>query len=128
MRVAVIGSRNVGEGYYALVCKHMPGNASEIVSGGAVGVDSLAKRYAAANGLPIRIIRPDYRGKRETYERKLAPLERNREIVDCADVVLAFWDGRSSGTAYTIEYARKCGKPVRVIIVTREKISEYDFE
>ncbi len=120
MRVAVIGSRNVDESCYSLVCKHIPRNASEIVSGGAVGVDSMAKRYAHAQNLPLRIIRPNYTGT-DLYEKRRAPLARNREIVDYADVVIAFWDGSSSGTAYTIEYARKCGKPVQVIMLKKEQ-------
>jgi hypothetical protein len=58
-----------------------------IVSGGADGVDRDAERYAVAVGLPMRRITPDY----DRYG-DAAPHVRNRQIVDCADVVIAVWD------------------------------------
>jgi len=42
-------------------------------------------------------------------------LERNRSMVDSCSRVLAFWDGFSYGTAYTIAYAAMKGKQVRVV-------------
>ena len=41
--------------------------------------------------------------------------KRNRYMVDQADVILAVWDGKSSDTGKTIQYARGQGKLVRVI-------------
>ena len=38
-------------------------------------------------------------------------------MVHIADAVLAIWDGVSSGTKYTIEYARAQNKPVKVVRV-----------
>jgi len=35
---------------------------------------------------------------------------RNRAMVDMADMCLFFWDGESSGTGKTIEYAKASGK------------------
>ena len=35
-------------------------------------------------------------------------------IVRLADIVVAIWDGTSTGTAFSIKYARELGKPVRV--------------
>jgi len=40
---------------------------------------------------------------------------RNYQIVDAAEQVVAFWDGKSRGTAHSLEYARKKGKPVRIV-------------
>ena len=110
--VAVIGSRGIKR---ADLSRYLPAETTMIVSGGAVGVDTLAEEYAKQRGLPIRIIRPDY----ERYGRK-APLIRNREIVDCADLVVAFWDGSSHGTAYTVNYAKARGVPVR--LYTRKQV------
>ena len=39
---------------------------------------------------------------------------RNRAIVEAANVVVAFWDGRSRGTAHTIGLAREAGRQVVV--------------
>ena len=107
MKIAVIGSRNIvvtDLGAYLSDC-------SEIVSGGAKGVDTCAAEYARRWGLKLTEFLPQY----ERYGR-IAPIMRNREIVDYADKVLAFWDGRSKGTRSVIQYAEKKGKPCEVIL------------
>ena len=45
---------------------------------------------------------------------RAAPLRRNVQIVAYADLVLAFWDGKSRGTRFVIDQCRKQGVPVRV--------------
>ncbi len=121
MRVAIVGSRSIEydalqKKAYALLCRHIPQNATEIVSGGAVGIDSLAELYARENGLPTTIFKPDYAkyGKR-------APILRNDEIVRYAQYVLAFWDGDSHGTAYTVATCIKEGVPVKVITLDADE-------
>jgi len=107
MKIAIVGSRKVkigNIGDYITVC-------DEIVSGGARGIDSCAAAYAREKGITLVEIFPDY----ARYGRA-APIIRNKEIVDRADVVLAFWDGRSKGTAWVIRYAKKTGKPCEVIL------------
>lgn len=127
MRVAIVGSRNieydtVKERAYALLCRHIPANATEIVSGGAVGIDTLAEIYAKQNGLPMKIFKPDYAryGKR-------APLMRNDEIVDYAQYVLAIWDGSSHGTAYTVATCIQKGVPVKVVSIDEDTTESEDF-
>ena len=107
MIVAVIGSRSITE---VDMEKMIPEGATELISGGANGVDSLAASYAAQHHIPIRVIRPDY--KRYFYRR--APLERNQLIVDTADFVVAVWDGSSTGTKDALTRAQIAGKPARV--------------
>lgn len=107
MRVAVVGSRslsvkNLGE--------FLPEGVSEILSGGARGVDASAKEYAEAQGIPLREFLPEY----ERYGRG-APLRRNLALLAEADLVLAFWDGSSRGTAFVIRECRRRGVPLRVI-------------
>ena len=76
----------------------VPAGTTEIVSGGAVGVDRCARKYANQHGLKLTEFLPDY----ETYG-KYAPLKRNLQIIEYADVVYAFWDGKSTGTSFVIE-------------------------
>ena len=107
MRVAVVGSRsmsvkNLGE--------FLPEGVSEILSGGARGVDASAKEYAEAQGIPLREFLPAY----ERYGRG-APLRRNLSLLAEADLVLAVWDGSSRGTAFVIRECRRRGVPLRVI-------------
>ncbi len=107
-RVAIIGSRSIRS---VDLSAYIPAEATQLISGGATGVDTLVEAYAHAHGIPIQVIRPDY----ALYGRK-APLVRNRQIVECADLVVAIWDGRSTGTTYTVDYANARGVPVRLFI------------
>lgn len=110
MKVAVIGSRSITS--YPLE-KVIPSDVTEIISGGARGVDALAREYALAHGIPLTEIRPDY-----ARYGKSAPLRRNEEIVARADLVIALWDGQSSGTAHVINQCKKIGKPFSLITGT----------
>lgn len=107
MKVAIIGSRSITDFPIGDI---LPAETTEIISGGAKGVDLLARRYAEAHGIPCTELLPDY----EHYGRA-APLRRNDEIIARADLVLAVWDGKSRGTAYTISQCRKLGRPVRIL-------------
>lgn len=115
MRVAVIGSRTATQKDYGALLRHIPANTSEIVSGGAQGIDSLARQYAREHGLLLTEFLPDYEADIENP--RAAPLLRNQKIVDYADYILAFWDGRSKGTRYTIQYAHKTNKPVKLVLL-----------
>lgn len=106
MKVAVVGSRNLR---VADLGKYLPEGTTEILSGGAAGVDSSAKKYALSHGIPLTEFLPDYR----RYGRA-APLKRNISIIESADLVLAFWDGASHGTRFVIENCKRLGVPVQV--------------
>lgn len=109
MKLAIIGSRGL---YVRNIGDHLPPGVTELVSGGARGVDSCVRDFAQERGIPLREFLPDY----PRYGRG-APLRRNREIVCYADEVLAFWDGQSRGTAYVLKLCERLGKPVRVILL-----------
>lgn len=104
MKVAIVGSRNINN---LDIKKYMPQNIRIIISGGANGIDVLAENYAKNYNIPNLIIKPDYK----KYG-KMAPLIRNREIVDHADVIIAFWNMKSKGTEYVINYAKSQNKKV----------------
>ena len=115
MRVAIIGSRSIEydklqKRAYELLCENIPANCTEIVSGGAMGVDRLAEIYARHNNLPTKIFLPGY----DKYGKR-APIVRNDKIVEYSQYVLAFWDGSSHGTAYTVATCLKEGVPVKII-------------
>lgn len=75
-----------------------------------LGADTYAREFARKKGLKLIEFFPDY----EKYG-KAAPLERNKLIVDECDCVLAFWDGKSRGAKFTLDYAREKGKPIKII-------------
>ena len=106
MKVAVIGSRSLS---VADLGKYLPEGTTEIVSGGARGVDTSARNYAKENDIKLTEFLPEY----DKYGRS-APLKRNIKIIEYADIVLAFWDGRSHGTKFVIENCKKLKVPVTV--------------
>lgn len=106
MKIAVVGSRG---STVSDLEKYLPPETTEIVSGGAQGVDSSAKIYAEAHGIKLTEFLPEY----DKYGRS-APLKRNILIIEYADLVLAFWDGKSRGTKYVIDTCKKMRIPVRV--------------
>lgn len=113
MKVAVVGSRGAAEDCYPLICENLPDGCSEIISGGAQGVDAMAQRLARERGIRFVAFLPDY----DSFGRS-APLRRNLEMLAYADYVLIFWDGSSKGTAYVIDECVKSGKPFRIVLLT----------
>lgn len=80
-----------------------------IISGGTRGADALGERYAKENGLKIERYPADW----GTYGKSAGP-KRNKQMAEVCDCVICFWDGQSSGTKSMLEYAKGCGKPVRI--------------
>lgn len=82
----------------------------EIVSGGASGADTLGERYAGEHGYPVKKFPADW----NTHGKAAGPI-RNREMAAYADILIAFWDGKSRGTANMISEAEKKNLVVKVI-------------
>lgn len=110
MKVAVIGSRNI---MIDNIGDFLPDGTTELVSGGAAGVDTCAKKYAVEHGIRLTEFLPDYK----RYKRG-APLKRNMQIIEYADTVIAFWDGRSRGTEHVINECKRSGKGISVYIIS----------
>lgn len=134
MRVAIVGSRNYPElgevdRFVASLAKKYPD--AVIVSGGAAGVDGRAEAAGRQYGLSVESYRP-YKSRvkeghyctilvklgesqefvdEDTYYASFgrAAFARNRNIVEAADVVVAFTTG-SKGTANSLGIAKELGK------------------
>ncbi len=115
MKLAIIGSRGIDDAGF--IEQKLDEYAAQlrinsIVSGGAKGVDSIAEAWAKRNGIQTIILKPDY----ENYEPQIAPLLRNEDIVKACDLLVAFWDGKSRGTDYTVRAARKANKLFKIFV------------
>lgn len=110
MRLAIVGSRVCTPIDIAL---HLSVKPDMIISGGATGVDTYAREYARQNEIPIVEYLPDYK----RYGRR-APILRNIQIVENCDFLIAFWNGTSPGTKFTVDYAVKRGVPYKVVRIT----------
>lgn len=135
MILAIIGSRNFTDEklldktllrYFhtyednSEVCGYIP-DFDEVVSGGAVGSDSLAANWVKDHnegfdelspGTPIKLTEflPDW----STYGKAAGPI-RNRLIIERADVVLAFWCGQSPGTRSSLSIAKELKKTTMIV-------------
>ena len=106
MKVAVVGSRNFQLNNLE---DYLPEGVTEIISGGAKGVDMSAREFALAHGIRLTEYLPEY----DRFGRG-APLRRNITIIEQADLVLAFWDGRSHGTKFVIDQCKSRKIPLKV--------------
>lgn len=126
IKLAIVGSRGFSD--YPLLCQTMfdhfydhdhseegsEWRIDEVISGGAVGADSLGARWADEYGIPKHIIRPDY----VNHDRYEAPLIRNGLIAERCTMMLAFWTGEmKSGTRNAIGHATRLRKPTLIIYV-----------
>lgn len=82
---------------------------TEIVEGGARGVDTLAFDFAWEQGIPVKVFPADWK-----QHGRAAGVLRNREMAKYAEALIAIWDGKSRGTKNMIEEAEKCGLKVYV--------------
>lgn len=106
MKIAILGSRTVKE---IKINNVLPADTTEIVSGGARGVDSCAAALAREMDIKLTVFLPEY----ERYGRA-APIVRNKQIVDYADRVIVIWDGESHGSKFVIDYCKKVGKECQI--------------
>src|SRR5262245_12175675 len=114
MKVLVCGSRSWRDydTIYYRISRFAPGTL--FIHGGASGADSLGARACREQGFEETAFPARWRRANGSLDRS-AGLRRNIEMLnEGPDVVVAFWDGSSRGTAHTIEQARRRGIPVEV--------------
>lgn len=81
-----------------------------LVSGMARGADALGYEFAQQHNVVCNTFPADW----ATYGKRAGFL-RNEAMGKFADGLLAFWDGKSSGTRHMIEFMQSLGKFVKVI-------------
>jgi hypothetical protein len=116
MKVIIAGSRDI-DNYDAVksAIKLSEYDITEIVCGEARGVDSLGRKWAMENNIPIAsfpITSQDW----DTYGRSAGHI-RNRTMGDYADALIAIWDGKSRGTKGMIDYMKTLHKQHVVFII-----------
>ena len=81
-----------------------------IVSGHASGADSLGEQYANEEGFDTQLFPADW----NKHGKAAGPI-RNAEMAEVADALIAFWDGKSRGTANMIQLAKDKGLKVAIV-------------
>lgn len=103
---------DVGEEWGCRILDDASGwHSIRVLHGGAAGADAIAGRIAEGYGFMAEAWPADWNlhGRRAGIFRNLAMLDAK------PDLVLAFWDGKSKGTAHTIREAEKRGIEVRIV-------------
>jgi hypothetical protein len=111
MKVIVAGGRDFNDGVLLgqAMLPYRDDPATTVICGMARGADALGAVWARHHGLPV-IEMPaqwDLYGKSAGYRR-------NVEMAKVADVLMAFWDGKSRGTAHMIQIAKDHGLPTTI--------------
>jgi len=124
---AVVGSRNFIDrdilNKVIVEIISIEGNPKTIVSGGALGADTMAYEWATENNVNTLIFEPKYKDFPKKVRKWMAPKERNTTIVENSDVVIAFWDMKSTGTKDTIDKSVKKGNKVYIYNIVDNNIT-----
>jgi hypothetical protein len=115
VKVIIAGSRgitNLGEVADAIETCPFRDNITEVVSGGAAGVDTLGERWARAFHLPVQ----QFLAQWDDLGRG-AGFARNREMAEYADALIAVWDGVSKGTSHMVDCMVALGKPIHLMVI-----------
>jgi|14_taG_2_1085336.scaffolds.fasta_scaffold16824_2 hypothetical protein len=111
MKLIIAGSREFTN--YGLLCEFLENanlkDITHVISGTARGADELGEKWAEDKGIEV-ISKP---AQWDTYG-KSAGHRRNAEMSVIGDILVAFWDGESRGTAGMIECMHKLNKPYYV--------------
>ena len=118
MTIGIIGSRNFTDKELFL-CKvneviTLEGMPNLVISGGAIGADAMAEEWAKENAIEFQVFKPQHKDFPKSIRRFAAPHARNTLIAEHSDVIIAFWDGQSTGTKDTIDKAIAQSKKVYI--------------
>lgn len=118
MKVLVCGSRSWNRADLILDRLRRLPTGTTIIHGAAMGADRMAADIATHLGYQIEAFPADWHHR--GYYDNQAGLKRNLLMLDQKpDLVIAFHRENSTGTAHTVEHARKRDIPVEVIHDTR---------
>lgn len=122
MKVIIAGSRTIeGEDAYLELLKVANQalkdwgtlSLTEIVTGGARGVDAMGKEFARQFGIAHKEFPADW----DRYG-KSAGYKRNAQMAEYADALILLWDGKSRGSAMMKDIAQKKG-----LLITERVVS-----
>jgi hypothetical protein len=114
MKVVISGSRTCND--KELIYKTLNESKfeiTELISGGAQGVDLIGEEWARSKNIPIKCYKPHYAIENPRY----APLLRNADMAQYGDALIAIWKDNSRGTKHMISCMEKLNKPMEIIKV-----------
>ena len=118
MRTIIAGSRTIRDYNivaYAIELSAM--NITEVVCGGAGGVDTLGERWANIRNIPVK----HFYAQWDSYG-KSAGYMRNIDMAKYADACIVVWDGKSKGAKHMYNIAKESGMDTFLYTLPRVKI------
>lgn len=126
MKLIIAGSRHFKELTTTLVDEllwafMLHDKVTEVVSGGAAGVDRLGeqwaewvkKNYTNRNKIALSVFNANW----NEYGKAAGPI-RNQEMAQYADALLLIWDGKSLGSQNMKLEMMRLGKPVFEVVLS----------
>jgi hypothetical protein len=113
MKLIIAGSRTFTD--YPLLCQVLAPDRhriAQVITGGARGADQLGYRWAWKHAVRHQLFRAEW-----ARFGKSAGMRRNHQMAQAGDVLVAFWDGQSPGTAHMIQCMQELGKPVVLVSI-----------
>lgn len=117
MKLIIAGSRTINDfsivyEAFADLIRNKLLSITEIVSGCAIGVDTLAIKLGNILDIPVKKFPADWNkyGKSAGYKR-------NQQMAEYADILLLIWDGQSKGSKHMKDIMFKIKKPIYEWIV-----------
>lgn len=108
MIVAIVGSRTILDITVVPICIEKSGyEITKIISGGAIGIDSLAAYYAARQSIPFQLYNPDF----NLHGSPTALFVRNDEMAKDCECAIVIWDEKSTGTQHMLSCLKRREKP-----------------
>ena len=94
------------------ISSFIPDTTKVILFDGSKKIHNLIQEYTEKRLIPKLIYKPNYRRYGIS-----GPKKRDEELVNNADMVVALWNGKSKKIKHIIDYARKEGKDIKIIII-----------
>ena len=109
MKIAIVGLQTI---HIQNIERYLPRHVTELVTADESGIEISTQEYARARGLLVTKFPTEY----EEYG-SMAPDRRNIKMVDYADAVIAFWDGKSTETKSVIDRCAQSHKKLSLYMV-----------
>ena len=105
MRIVISGCRHFTDEKWIerALCGYL-GSGDLVITGGCRGVDKIAHDWARRMFCKTKVIEADW----DKHGYSAGPI-RNRQMLEDAGMLIAFWDGKSRGTGNAIKEAAKLG-------------------
>lgn len=116
MNLLVCGSRDFSSrerAFGILDQVHKEKKVELVIEGGTRGGDRLGREWAQSRNIPVRTVNAEWEvhGRSAGFIRNKQMVKMLRPGIDCC---VALWDGRSRGTAITMDLCRQSGVQVLV--------------